>query len=71
VTVASTSAEVVSVNGRFLSISPPIERTLSEGEAERQRGALLAYLAKVESQPIAILQDGMSNRDRDRLIYGS
>ena len=43
----------------------------NEAEAARQRGVLMAYVAKVESQPVDAPSDGLSNRDHDLLIYGT
>jgi predicted DNA-binding antitoxin AbrB/MazE fold protein len=42
-----------------------------EKQAIRQRDMLLAFVAKMESYPDDNPQDGFSNRDHDRLIYGS
>lgn len=53
-----------------LSISTASEKAASDDEAARQRSILLAYVAKVESRPDDTPQDGFSNRDHDRLIYG-
>jgi predicted DNA-binding antitoxin AbrB/MazE fold protein len=53
-----------------LAISTPSETSGSEGEAARQREIIATYVAKMESQPDGTPQDGMSNRDHDRLIYG-
>lgn len=53
-----------------LAISTPAERDPSHSEVARQRSILAAYLAKVESEPDDTPQDGLSNRDHDKLIYG-
>jgi predicted DNA-binding antitoxin AbrB/MazE fold protein len=53
-----------------LSISTTAAVNASNAEVDRQRKILLAYVAKVESRPDDMPRDGMTNRDRDRLIYG-
>jgi|SoiMethySBSTD1v2_1073268.scaffolds.fasta_scaffold79249_6 predicted DNA-binding antitoxin AbrB/MazE fold protein len=40
-------------------------------EAERQREVITQFVAKMESLTDNTPQDGMTNRDHDRLIYGS
>lgn len=54
-----------------LAISAPTENKVEEeDEAVRQRCVLMAYVAKVESRHDEAPQDGLTNRDHDRLIYG-
>jgi predicted DNA-binding antitoxin AbrB/MazE fold protein len=53
-----------------LSISTATPSNDLRGEGLRQRDALLAYVAKVESRPDDPPRDGFTNRDHDRLIYG-
>jgi predicted DNA-binding antitoxin AbrB/MazE fold protein len=53
-----------------LSISTAVEKSAQDDESLRQRRVLLAHIAKVESRPDDAPQDGFSNRDHDRLIYG-
>jgi len=53
-----------------LSISTATESVTPEEKAARQREVVLAYVAKVESRPDDTPQDGRTNRDHDRLIYG-
>ena len=45
---------------------PPVDQE----RAIRQREILLAFVEKMESIPDDNPQDGFSNRDHDRLIYG-
>lgn len=52
-----------------LSISTTAE-TSPATEAEKQRSILSAFVAKMESWPDQAPQDGLSNRDHDKLIYG-
>ena len=40
-------------------------------QADRQREVLLRFVAKMESYPDICPKDGLTNRDHDRLIYGS
>jgi predicted DNA-binding antitoxin AbrB/MazE fold protein len=48
------------------------DRTSSDEElGRRQRDMLLAFVSKMESLPQNSPQDGLNNRDHDRLIYGS
>lgn len=54
-----------------LVVSTTSERALPEAKAARQRDILMNYVAKVESRPDETPQDGYSNRDHDRLIYGN
>ncbi len=55
-----------------LSICTAAEQGLSsENEAARQRSIVLAHVAKVEARSDEAPQDGLSNRDHDRLIYGN
>lgn len=54
-----------------LSISTASQNNGHQAEAARQRDVLLAYLAKVESRTDDTPDDGFTNRDHDRLIYGS
>jgi predicted DNA-binding antitoxin AbrB/MazE fold protein len=49
---------------------PDSESARQRSESARQRSVLLAHVAKVESRPDDTPQDGFSNRDHDRLIYG-
>ena len=42
-----------------------------EQQSLRQREILLRFVAKMESYPDNVPQDGLTNRDHDRLIYGS
>lgn len=53
-----------------LTISTAAAKDGAEAEASRQRSVLMAYVAKVESQPVDAPSDGLSNRDHDLLIYG-
>jgi len=53
-----------------LVVSTLPEDASMEGKAARQREVLMAYVAKVESRPDDTPQNGFSNRDHDRLIYG-
>ncbi|MEX2168110.1 MAG: antitoxin family protein [Pirellulales bacterium] len=53
-----------------LSISTASDNAITDDEAARQRRVLLAYVTKVESRPDDTPEDGFSNRDHDRLIYG-
>jgi len=53
-----------------LSISMASLKATTEENAARQRDILMAYVAKVESRPDDTPQDGYTNRDHDRLIYG-
>jgi predicted DNA-binding antitoxin AbrB/MazE fold protein len=53
-----------------LAISTPADSAETGEKAARQREIVAAYVAKVESRPDDAPQDGMSNRDHDRLIYG-
>ena len=52
-----------------LTISTVPEGDVSD-EAARQRSVIMEYMAHVESRPDDTPQDGLSNRDHDRLIYG-
>ena len=42
----------------------------ADNNGDRQRQALLAYIAKMEALPDDAPRDGRSNRDHDLLIYG-
>ncbi|MEX0610594.1 MAG: antitoxin family protein [Pirellulales bacterium] len=42
-----------------------------EQRAIRQREILLRFVEKMESYPDNVPQDGLTNRDHDRIIYGS
>jgi predicted DNA-binding antitoxin AbrB/MazE fold protein len=53
-----------------LVVSTTTEDVSPEAKAARQRDILMAYVAKVESRPDDSPQDGYTNRDHDRLIYG-
>ncbi len=44
---------------------------IDEQRAQKQRDALLRFVAKMESLPDNSPSDGFTNRDHDRLIYGS
>jgi predicted DNA-binding antitoxin AbrB/MazE fold protein len=59
-----TEREVVT-----LSISTT-EDALPRAEVEKQRDILSAFVTKMESLPDRTPQDGLSNRDHDKLIYG-
>jgi predicted DNA-binding antitoxin AbrB/MazE fold protein len=48
------------------SVSPSAQQ-----EAERQRDVILRFVDKMKSYPDNCPQDGLTNRDHDRLIYGS
>lgn len=37
---------------------------------EEQRDIVLRFVSKMESLPVRCPQDGLTNRDHDRLIYG-
>jgi predicted DNA-binding antitoxin AbrB/MazE fold protein len=66
--VSLDEQEVVS-----LAISRP-NGTLVTGDQQRafkQRDAVLRFIDKMESLPDNTPNDGLSNRDHDRLIYGS
>jgi predicted DNA-binding antitoxin AbrB/MazE fold protein len=52
-----------------LSISTAAESS-APMEVEKQRTILSAFVAKMESLPDHVPQDGLSNRDHDKLIYG-
>jgi predicted DNA-binding antitoxin AbrB/MazE fold protein len=46
----------------------------SSGDKEKaiqQRETLLRFIKKIESQQNSVPDDGLTNRDHDRLIYGS
>lgn len=53
-----------------LSISTAPDAASPEAESARQRQVLRDYVAKIERRPDSAPQDGLSNRDHDRLIYG-
>lgn len=53
-----------------LSITTNPQAGLADDEAAKQRSTLMAYVSKVESRPVDVPQDGLSNRDHDLLIYG-
>ena len=53
-----------------LSISTATDAGIVDSEAARQRAVLVDYVAKGEARPGNSPQDGLTNRDRDRLIYG-
>jgi predicted DNA-binding antitoxin AbrB/MazE fold protein len=53
-----------------ISISTSSGPATSEEKSARQREVLASYVAKVESRPDDAPQDGFTNRDHDRLIYG-
>jgi predicted DNA-binding antitoxin AbrB/MazE fold protein len=53
-----------------LAISTASDAEAELSEAARQRKILLEYVANVERMPDDGPQDGFSNRDHDRLIYG-
>ncbi|MEX0641490.1 MAG: antitoxin family protein [Pirellulales bacterium] len=53
-----------------LSISAPSESASLKEKAAQQREIVMAYVAKMESRPDDSPQDGLSNRDHDRLLYG-
>ena len=57
--------EVVSLSISTVSSDSPVS------EAAEQREILSAFVAKMESLPDDTTQDGFSNRDHDKLIYGS
>ena len=62
--------EVVSlaiVQPQVASIETPPDRQ----QARRQRDVLMAFVARMESYEDNGPQDGYTNRDHDRLIYGS
>jgi Arc/MetJ-type ribon-helix-helix transcriptional regulator len=40
------------------------------GLAERQRHALLNLLDEMRAWPAAPVEDGLTNRDHDRILYG-
>jgi predicted DNA-binding antitoxin AbrB/MazE fold protein len=46
------------------------EEVSAQTEAEKQRDILSAFVAKMESLPDRTPQDGLSNRDHDKIIYG-
>ena len=52
-----------------LSISTTAEASIPT-DTEKQRAILSAYVAKMETLPDHSHQDGLSNRDHDKLIYG-
>jgi Arc/MetJ-type ribon-helix-helix transcriptional regulator len=39
------------------------------GLAERQRGALLGLLDELKALPVAGVEDDLTNRDHDRILY--
>jgi predicted DNA-binding antitoxin AbrB/MazE fold protein len=45
--------------------------TAEQQQAQRQRDSLLRFIAKMEAIPDKSAADGFTNRDHDRLIYGS
>jgi predicted DNA-binding antitoxin AbrB/MazE fold protein len=53
-----------------LAISTAGDAETTQTEAARQRKILLDYVANIERRPDGGPQDGFSNRDHDRLIYG-
>ena len=60
--------EVVSL----LIVGIGMDKTASDEQlALRQRAVLLSFVEKMESQTDENPQDGFTNRDHDRLIYGS
>lgn len=54
-----------------ISVSVDAESTSADVKIARQREILRAYIAKAESHPDDSPQDGFTNRDHDRLIYGA
>jgi predicted DNA-binding antitoxin AbrB/MazE fold protein len=67
--VGLNESEVVS-----LAITRPNGTIVSPSDEQRalhQREALLRFVKKMESLPDNTPRDGLSNRDHDRLIYGS
>ena len=58
-------AEVVS-----LSITRQANDESAADKGLRQRDILLAFIKEMESLPDNNPQDGLSNRDHDRIIYG-
>jgi len=64
-------AEVVSL-ALVRSDEPETDTASADQQrALRQRDVLLAFVTKVEAYPDDSPRDGFSNRDHDRLIYGS
>ena len=62
--------EVISLTIVGQGASAVAEPASDKHRALRQRDRILAFVAKMESQPDENPQDGYSNRDHDRLIYG-
>jgi predicted DNA-binding antitoxin AbrB/MazE fold protein len=54
-----------------LSISPYPDPDSVEAKVAQHRTVVKAYVTKVESRPDEVSPDGLTNRDHDRLIYGS
>jgi predicted DNA-binding antitoxin AbrB/MazE fold protein len=56
-----------------LVITRPYENgsNADDARANKQRESILQFVEKVESLPSNSPSDGMTNRDHDRLIYGS
>jgi predicted DNA-binding antitoxin AbrB/MazE fold protein len=63
--------EVVSVAVMRVQTNVPTSLSGEEQQGLRQRGALLCFIAKMEAMTDERGADGYSNRDHDRLIYGS
>jgi hypothetical protein len=64
-------------SGEKLALIEQIARSLQASSAleldvaQRQREALTRLRAKVKARPIQNPDDGFSNRDHDRLLYGA
>jgi hypothetical protein len=67
--VSLNEDEVVSLVIRPINESSEIRP--DDARALRQREILLRFVAKMASFPDNVPQDGLTNRDHDRLIYGS
>ncbi len=61
--------EIVSVTvTRPTSVDPNAVAEIQKGE--RHQEIVMQFIAKMESSPDHCPQDGLTNRDHDRLIYG-
>ena len=63
-------SEVVSLVIRASQNQPNGTPSVDEELGRGQRDLILAFVSKMESLPQNSPQDGLSNRDHDRLIYG-
>jgi predicted DNA-binding antitoxin AbrB/MazE fold protein len=57
--------------GTQVSVHCPVAKGADEAAADQSRRAWQDYLDRMESLPEEPPQDGFSNRDHDRAIYGA